>query len=293
MVHDPAILGDQHDRSDQAPVRNRTLDDRVEAVGERGLARVAWLGYERAGQRDQDGSGNSVAHSGSLQFVEWSLLKYTDGVAISRVVIVKNRLSRRPRGRPRSFDRDTVLAAAADTFWRLGYEGASIVDLTAAMGITPQSLYSAFTSKADLYREALAWYQANVGAFANQALTEEGDVVAAFARMLQEAARTFSQHRDRRGCMISTAVLACAEENHPVAEHAATLRRATCRAFQARLERGVADGQLHPDTDTGAVARYLGAILQGMSVQAHDGAGEKDLAGIAAIAIGALLRHRA
>ena len=58
--------------------------------------------------------------------------------------------SPRPRGRPRAFDRDAALGLARRTFWQLGYEGASIADLTAAMGITPQSLYAAFGSKAEL-----------------------------------------------------------------------------------------------------------------------------------------------
>ena len=75
----------------------------------------------------------------------------------SRVIVMKNaNPSPRPRGRPRGFDRDAALAIAMETFWRLGYEGASIADLTAAMGITPQSLYAAFGSKAELYRETLA-----------------------------------------------------------------------------------------------------------------------------------------
>ena len=64
----------------------------------------------------------------------------------------------KPRGRPRTFDRETALDAAVDIFWRHGYEGASIADLTAAMGVTPPTLYAAFGSKEDLYRQALARY---------------------------------------------------------------------------------------------------------------------------------------
>ena len=205
---------------------------------------------------------------------------------------MENSHHRRPRGRPRSFDRDKAVAAAAETFWRLGYEGASVADLTAAMGITPQSLYTAFTSKADLYREALHWYQAHVGAFTARALADEADVVAAFARVLRESVVEFSRRRDLPGCMISTALLGCAVENEPVADHAAALRRATCQSFQARIERGIADGQLRADTDAPALARFLGAIIQGMSVQARDGASAEELAGIAELAIGELLRHR-
>ena len=90
------------------------------------------------------------------------------------MTVVKNiNAGSRSRGRPRAFDRDEALAKAAETFWRLGYEGASIADLTAAMGITPQSLYAAFSSKADLYREALDWYQVHIGASTAAALEED------------------------------------------------------------------------------------------------------------------------
>ncbi|MFX5785069.1 TetR family transcriptional regulator, partial [Acinetobacter baumannii] len=39
------------------------------------------------------------------------------------------------RGRPRRFDRVEVLRKAMELFWRRGYDGASVADLTAAMGI--------------------------------------------------------------------------------------------------------------------------------------------------------------
>ncbi|HEY8548481.1 MAG TPA: TetR/AcrR family transcriptional regulator [Vicinamibacterales bacterium] len=200
--------------------------------------------------------------------------------------------SRRPRGRPRAFDRDEALAKAAETFWRLGYEGASIADLTAAMGITPQSLYAAFSSKADLYREALAWYQARVGMSAGRALAEESDVVNALARLLRESVREFTRRGRPRGCMISTAVLTCAVENEPVARHVSALREAMIEAIRARIERGIAERQLKPGTDAAALARFVGAIIQGLSVQAQDGVPREALLAMAEVAIAELERHR-
>ncbi|WP_409565741.1 TetR/AcrR family transcriptional regulator [Methylobacterium sp. E-045] len=210
------------------------------------------------------------------------------------MVTVKNNgaVVPRPRGRPRAFDRDEALAVAGNTFWRLGYEGASISDLTSAMGITPQSLYAAFRSKADLYREALDWYQREIGAVTTEALMDS-DAIAAFERILTESAREFCRSDRPRGCMISTAVLTCATENDAVAARVAGLRDATLAAFHARLQRGVDDGALRPDTDVGALARFIGALVQGMSVQARDGASEADLAGIARLGIAELHRHRA
>ena len=143
----------------------------------------------------------------------------------------------RLRGRPRSFDRNAALAVAMETFWRLGYEGASIADLTAAMAITPQSLYAAFGSKAELYREALGLYRATSGASLAKTLDEEPTVSAAFERVLKQRARTFAGRGHPAGCMISTAVLTCASENEPIADHLRELRNGALAGFRAGLER--------------------------------------------------------
>lgn len=206
---------------------------------------------------------------------------------------MKNTINNSPRsrGRPRAFDRSAALAIAGKTFWRFGYEGASIAELTAAMGITPQSLYAAFTSKADLYREALDWYQSEVGAFAVAALQKE-DVVAAFEQLLMEAAEQFCPPDRPRGCMISTAVLTCARDNDAIADMVSQEREATMSALRARIEQGISQGQLSVDTDAAALARFVGAIIQGMSVQARDGATEKDLKAVAELAIDQIGRFR-
>ncbi len=207
------------------------------------------------------------------------------------IVVKNNQGPPRARGRPRAFEREDVLARAAETFWSLGYEGASISNLTKAMGITPQSLYAAFSSKADLYRDSLAWYQAHIGASTAQAL-EENDVVAALARVLRESAREFTKPGRPHGCMISTAALTCAVENDAVAGHVSGLRDETLDALKNRIERGIAKEQLRSNTDTESLARFVGAVIQGMSVQAQDGASKAALLGLAEYAISEIERHR-
>ena len=59
------------------------------------------------------------------------------------------------KGRPRAFDACTALDDAMEVFWRQGYDGASIADLTAAMGISAPSLYAAFGNKEGLFRAVL------------------------------------------------------------------------------------------------------------------------------------------
>jgi AcrR family transcriptional regulator len=201
--------------------------------------------------------------------------------------------SPRPRGRPRGFDRDAALAVAMETFWRLGYEGASIADLTAAMGITPQSLYAAFGSKAELYREALALYRVSSGASFSTMLAEEPSVSAAFERLLAERARTFTRAGLPAGCMISAAVLTSASENAPIAAHLRELRLGGLASFRAGLERGKENGEFRADLDAGATARFLAAMIQGMAVQARDGASEADLRRLARVACEELARWRA
>lgn len=199
----------------------------------------------------------------------------------------------RPRGRPRAFDRNVALAKAMNTFWKLGYEGASITDLTQAMGITPQSLYAAFGSKAALYGEALSWYGDHDGSTTARVLTEEGHAVVALARVLREAAREFTHRGHPGGCMLSTAVLACAVENEAVARQASSLRKAMLALLRNRIEQGVRDGQIRPETDAAALARFVGAVIQGMAIQARDGASESDLRGLAEHAVTEIGRHRA
>lgn len=191
----------------------------------------------------------------------------------------------RRRGRPPSFDRETVLDQAMLTFWELGYEGTSIADLTTAMGITPQSLYAAFGSKSALYHEVLSHYQQTIGAFSARALEEESSALAGFERMLNESAAEFCKPRRPRGCMVSTAVLTCAIENQDEVKYVAQLRKAAVEAFKDRIDRAIDTGEFKPTTDSAALARYLGTIVQGMSVQAQDGATKQELLEVANLAI--------
>ncbi|WP_246812537.1 TetR/AcrR family transcriptional regulator [Ensifer sp. ENS01] len=120
------------------------------------------------------------------------------------------------------------IGAAGETFWRLGYEGASIADLTAAMGITPQSLYAAFTSKADLYREAVEQYRREEGAAAGRNLAGGGHVVEVIGKLLRASAHEFTRLGRPRGCMISTAVLPSKIRQSQITSRPCAVRRWPC-----------------------------------------------------------------
>lgn len=197
------------------------------------------------------------------------------------------RSPKRLPGRPRGFDRDAVLDRALELFWARGYEGTSVADLTEAMGITPPSLYAAFGSKAELYGAALERYQQRYGSCTREALEQEPTAKAAVARILGHAAREFASREHPAGCMLSLGAVACAPEHKLVAEAVAAMRASMISALKQRLDRAVAEGELPEDADTAGLARFVGALLQGMSVQARDGADEAALQAIVDTALAA------
>ncbi|MFF2024693.1 TetR/AcrR family transcriptional regulator [Streptomyces sp. NPDC058171] len=192
-----------------------------------------------------------------------------------------------PRGRPRAFDRETALARAMETFWQYGYEATSVTDLTAAMGISSPSLYAAFGSKEQLFREAVALYDATEGEPATRALVEEPTAYAAVAAVLRMNARAYAHDGRPAGCMIVLSAMNCSPSGSGVRDHLAERRREGVDALRARLDQGVRAGELTPGTDTATVAAFYTAVLQGMSVQARDGAGHPELDRIADRALAA------
>jgi AcrR family transcriptional regulator len=189
-----------------------------------------------------------------------------------------------PSGRTRQFDADEALDRALGVFWARGYEGASLPELTRAMGINRPSLYSAFGNKEQLFRKALDHYQAGPQSFLTEALKQPT------ARAVVEAAFTgfvrMQRDRDRaRGCLIVSGALACGEEAEPVRRELARLRQAAVTMFRERFERAVREGDLPEGTDCETLARYIATVLNGLAVQAASGATEKELRLVSAMAV--------
>jgi AcrR family transcriptional regulator len=193
--------------------------------------------------------------------------------------------SRPSRGRPREFDQERALDLALELFWRQGYEGTSIADLRNAIGITAPSLYAAFGSKEELYRRVLEHYLAGLGRTLADALREEVSTYVAIKRFLFESARIFAGPKNPRGCLISCAIPTCAPENRAVADIVASKRTGSLLTLRSRFQQAVKKGELPRDTDTEQLARFYGAVIQGMSIQALDGASAKALRGIAETAL--------
>ncbi len=174
-----------------------------------------------------------------------------------------------------------------EVFWERGYEGASLNDLTTAMGIKSPSLYAAFGCKEALFREAVALYDAVEGEATNRALRQEPTARAAVEAMLRCNADMYVDPAKPPGCMIVLAATVGSPENEDVRSCLAHYRRSGQEALRRRLERGIADGDLPPGTDAAALAAFYTSVLQGLAIQARDGASRQALGDIVDCAMAA------
>lgn len=182
---------------------------------------------------------------------------------------------KKPRGRPRCFDRDAALEAALEVFWAKGFEGATLADLTQAMGINPPSLYAAFGDKEGLFIEAVQRYREQVTEECPYA--EGKSAREAMEKLLTDLAALYTAGTHPRGCLMVLASTTAASSSPRLQALLAEQRAMGKATLKARIQRGVEDGDLPPDTDAGALANFYSAVIAGMSLQARDGASRKSL----------------
>jgi len=187
-------------------------------------------------------------------------------------------------GRPREFDTERALDLAMELFWRKGYEGTSLSDLTRTLGITRPSLYAAFGNKEALFRVVLDRYEARAGRYRSEALK------AATARdvaqgLLYGAADVHGDKRNPAGCLGVQGALACGDEAEPIRQELISRRLAGEDAIRQRLKRAKAEGDLPADSNPADLARYLSVVIYGMTVQAAGGASRKELRSVADLAL--------
>lgn len=193
-------------------------------------------------------------------------------------------LLKRPRGRPTNFDHEVALEKALQVFWSRGYEGASMSELTAALGINKPSIYAAFGNKEDLFRKALAKYLAGPAAFIGEAMSEPTarQVVEKF---LIQAVDFFSDESTPDGCMIVQGALTCSAGSAFIQQELVAYRKSYEDALAQRFEQAITQGDLPAHVNAAALAKYLTTIHQGMSVQATSGATKEELLAIIEIAL--------
>lgn len=174
------------------------------------------------------------------------------------------------RGRPREFNPEEALAAALNVFWRRGYEGASMAELTEAMGITKPSLYACFGNKESLFRKALDLYERDKLCYIKTAL-EAPTAKGVAERLLRGSLAIQTGTTDPHGCLGVISSVACTAQAESIRDDVIARRASSDAALLARFERAQEEGNFPNGIEPQALATYLSTVMQGMAV--HAGAG--------------------
>ncbi|MGN6724644.1 MAG: TetR/AcrR family transcriptional regulator [Tepidisphaeraceae bacterium] len=197
---------------------------------------------------------------------------------------------KKPVGRPRAFCTDLALDRALGVFWEKGYEGASLSDLTEAMGINRPSLYAAFGNKEALFRKVADRYAERFGHKFCEALAEPTARQTAESLLLGATAPTSSC--SPRGCLLVQSALACGEEAQTIKQDLMTRRQVMEAKLRDRFEKAVATGELTSATEAAALAKFVMTVLHGISVQTASGASQADVRRVAELALRAWPSHQ-
>ena len=187
-------------------------------------------------------------------------------------------------GRPRGFCVEDTLDRAMTVFWRHGYEGASISDLTAAMGINSPSLYACFGSKEGLFRAVLERYDERRKSFMESVLAAPTAAKVAETYLYGVAAFAVdTSGKNPPGCLLLQSGLSCGDSEIPdeMARHRAEKEAALCDRFEQARKLG----DLPECASAAALARYLMTVSNGICVQAASGASAEELHDVAAMAL--------
>lgn len=189
---------------------------------------------------------------------------------------MENTLTVMPKGRPREFCVHEALASALRVFWSKGYEGASLTDLTEAMGVTRPSLYAAFGNKEELFRKALDLYESEKLAYmraAIQAPTARGVA----EKLLRGALEMQTSDCEPRGCLRVISSVACGAEAESIRAEVIARRKSGAETLRKRFEEAEAAGEVPPGMNAEGLTTFLSALLQGLSIQAGAGASSEEL----------------
>jgi len=190
------------------------------------------------------------------------------------------------RGRPRAFDPHEALDSAMRVFWEKGYLGASLSDLTGAMGINRPSLYAAFGNKEELYRKVLDRYVQSSAAGLAESISQPTarDVAEHF---LQRVIRLLTSRDSPGTCLVVHGMLSCGGRGEPLSDEFQNCRSAAHAELCARFKRARAEGDLPESADPSALAHYLQAITFGLSVMSFSGATKRELQQVVRTAVDA------
>lgn len=187
-------------------------------------------------------------------------------------MVQKSDSPKKTRGRPRAYDPAQALGDATDAFWRNGYAGTSLDDLSAATGMNRPSLYGAFGDKHALYLSALARY-IDAGRQAMDAALDAGlPLPQALMRVYDSALGLyFPAGGVARGCFLINTAATEAMTDEEVRRSLGNGLRTFDRAFEARFKRARAQAEIAGDADPASLAKIASALLHSLALRSRAG----------------------
>ncbi|WJY21776.1 TetR/AcrR family transcriptional regulator [Fontisubflavum oceani] len=175
-------------------------------------------------------------------------------------------------GRPRNFDYDAALLKAMAVFWAKGFDGASLRDLTKAMGITGPSMYAAFGDKRELYLKTIDRYADVDGCAPVVAFEAEPDIRKAVRGFLEEVILYATENDSgAKGCFLASSVSTNIGQVEGVAERVEKAIEDTDKRLAARFDKEIEKGTLPPDFPSLDRAALLYDMRQGYMFRGRAG----------------------
>ena len=181
----------------------------------------------------------------------------------------------RPRGRPRGFDETGALEKATQVFRSKGYDGATIDDLVAGMGVGRPSLYAVFGDKRAIFLRALMAYAEKKGALAAKALLSPGALRDSLASFLRQAVESATEKGSAPGCLlVCVAPLVNDAEVRKFLQNAAA---AAVAMVEGRFRDGISAGEIPSDFPVAVRATQVMDLGRGLTMRAQMGTPRKTL----------------
>ena len=170
--------------------------------------------------------------------------------------------------RTREFDEEQALDAAMRLFWEKGFEGTSLSDLTAGMGIQRPSLYAAFGDKKELFEAALRKYTGDHAAYVRASLQNRPSIIEAFRSLFRSTTATGDEEGPSRGCFCINSMVELAPHDEKFAVLTREHQMYIAVLFQEAIERGIRSGELAPGIHAKGLAQALAVSWIGLTVLA-------------------------
>ena len=193
---------------------------------------------------------------------------------------------KRPRGRPRAYEPETALRQAAEAFWKAGYSGTSLDDISAATGMNRPSLRAAFGDKHDIYVKTLNDYWERKFELMHKAFASGGSLAETLMKVYDAALSIYFSGNDQvLGCFVVGTAITEAPGDPQIQKLAADGFRKLDADFEARFKLARSAGELSQEADPKALALLASATMHSLAVRARSGSSKTELRKLAQKAV--------